>query len=55
MAVPKREARPCSSCAQIGFQGCFEAGRSRFNPYENVIGPSNARALVLTAAPPPSP
>jgi len=28
-------------------QGCFEAGRSCFNPYENVIGPGNAGALAL--------
>jgi outer membrane protein assembly factor BamB len=28
-------------------QGCFEAGRSCFNPYENVIGAGNAGALVV--------
>jgi outer membrane protein assembly factor BamB len=40
--------------AQAGFlvrtdwlQGCFEGGRSCFNPYENVIEPANAGALAL--------
>jgi outer membrane protein assembly factor BamB len=28
-------------------QGCFEGGRSCFNPYENVIGPGNAGALAV--------
>ena len=26
-------------------QGCFEGGRSCFNPYENVLGPGNVGAL----------
>jgi outer membrane protein assembly factor BamB len=28
-------------------QGCFDGGRSCFNPYENVIGPGNAGALAV--------
>jgi outer membrane protein assembly factor BamB len=28
-------------------QGCFDGGRSCFNPYENVIDPGNAGALVV--------
>jgi outer membrane protein assembly factor BamB len=28
-------------------QGCFNGGRSCFNPYENVIGPGNAGALAV--------
>jgi outer membrane protein assembly factor BamB len=28
-------------------QGCFEGGRSCFNPFENVLGPGNAGALAV--------
>jgi len=28
-------------------QGCFDGGRSCFNPYENVLGPGNAGALAV--------
>jgi outer membrane protein assembly factor BamB len=28
-------------------QGCFEGGRSCFNPFENVIGPANAAELAV--------
>src|SRR5262249_45323160 len=28
-------------------QGCFEGGRSCFNPFENVLGPRTAGALAL--------
>jgi outer membrane protein assembly factor BamB len=40
--------------AQAGFlvrtdwhQGCFEGGRSCFNPYENVLGPGTVGAIVI--------
>src|SRR5206468_6557090 len=28
-------------------QGCFDGGRSCFNPFENVLGPGNAGALAV--------